>query len=145
MNSCKIQLTGCYPKFNQELKTTKIIYNYVVVSGDVKEYSADKELAGVLSLQDDGEFKGAPRFVSTKNLGETAEINRVTKKDGTTDWYNDNLEELLIQSEIASLSPMEQQAIALDRARQAMDRARATALSLKAKRNAVVSSDLKQS
>lgn len=132
MKKATIKFTGVYPKFNPETKTTKILYNYVVVSGDSKQYIADKEAEGTLSLQDEGEHKGKPRFVSTKNLGMEVEIDRVTRKDGSIGWFTDNLEQLVMNAEVESLPEFAKAEYGKSLALDAIARAKQTVLNLKA-------------
>jgi len=124
--------TGIYFKFNEETKERSVRYNYVVVDGDVKQYTADRELAGFLSLQDNGEHAGKPRFASLKDLGQTSELNRVEKKDGSHDWYTDDTEALLIESAVKALPEYAKQAYGKELAMDAIATARATAQRIKA-------------
>ena len=149
MKKVIIVLTGVYPKFTpataEKPASTKMLYNYAVISGDVKQYSADKESTGHLSLQDDGAHKGAPRFVSSKNLGEQVELNRITRKDGTSDWFTDNTEQMLIDSEINSLPDYAKAEVGKQLTSEAIARAKATASKVKALRATAVVADLKKS
>lgn len=137
MKKATIQFTGVYPSFNVETKVTRILFNYVVISGDVDTYAKDKEATNHLSIQDDintPEFNGKPRFVSTKNLGMTTEIDRVVKKDGTIDWYTDNIEQMIINAEVDSLPEYAKVAYGKELALEAIIRAKSTALAIKAQR-----------
>lgn len=154
MKKVTVVFTGVYPKFNKETGERKMVYNYVVVSGDVKSFVADKTATGHLSLmtQDPNnsvakEHIGLPRFVSTKNLGMEVELNQVAKKDGTKDWYVDDMEQMIIESEINSLPAYAKAEYGKALASDALARAKATASAIKAKRaqQALVVEDLKKS
>lgn len=138
MKKVIVMFTGVYFKFDTVTKERKVLYNYVVVSGDSKQYSADKEATGHLSLQDNSngdclpEHVGLPRFVSTKNIGHETELNRVEKKDGSFDWYTDDTEAMLVSAEIGALPEFAKQAIGKELALEAIARAKATASALKA-------------
>ena len=154
MKKVTVVFTGVYPKFNKETGERKMVYNYVVVKGDVKNFIADKTAGGHLSLmtQDPNgsvakEHLGLPRFVSTKNLGMETELQQVTKKDGSIDWYTDDLEQMIIESEINSLPAYAKAEYGKALATDALARAKATALAIKAQRakQALVVEDLKKS
>ncbi len=149
MKKIQIVFTGVYPKFTpataDKPATTKMLYNYVVVDGDVESYKADKSAIGFLSLQEEGEHAGKPRFVSNRNLGTSTELNRVKKQDGSFDWFTDNTEQMLIDSEINALPDYAKSAIGAQLANEAIARARATANHIKAMKAVAVDADLKKS
>lgn len=131
MKTVQILFTGVYPKFNVETGERKMLYNYVVISGDVEQFIADKDASGYLSLQDDGEHAGKPRLGINKNLGNESELQRVEKKDGSYDWYTDDTEAMLIASEIGSLDAVAKAEYAREEIRNARERAKATAARVK--------------
>jgi hypothetical protein len=149
MKKIQIVFTGVYPKFTpataDKPATTKMLYNYVVVDGDVEAYKADKSAISFLSLQEEGEHAGKPRYVSNRNLGTSTELNRVKKQDGTFDWFTDNTEQMLIDSEINALPDYAKSAIGAQLANEAIARARATANHIKAMKAVAVDADLKKS
>ena len=159
MKSAIITFTGVYFKFDDETKETRAMFNYVVTDGDVKGYSKDKESQinpktgkNCLSLQTQDENNnvleehlGLPRFVSTTDLGQSVEINRAKRQDGSYDWFVDNTEKVLIATAVKSMSTEEKTAYAKDSAKQKIDDAKATAqriIALKKAQSAVVA-DLK--
>jgi len=131
MKKVKIVFTGVYVKFTPATETTsatrKVLYNYVVVDGDIAQYSADKEASGHLSLQDTGEYTDAPRYVSRKNLQQENELTRIQKKDGTFDWYTDDIEAMLMSSEVNEMSDAGKQAHGQKEVADATARVKATA------------------
>lgn len=150
MKTAIITFTGVYFKFDSETKETSALFNYVVTDGDVKGYSKDKESQinpktgkNCLSLQtqdEQGSVKpehiGLPRFVSTRDLGQSAEINRAPRQDGSFDWFVDNTEQVLIKQAVKSMSVEEKSAYALESARDLIANAKATAQRIKAMRSA---------
>ena len=131
METVQILFTGVYPKFNAETGERKMLYNYVVVGGDVEQFIQDKDASGYLSLQDDGEHAGKPRLGINKNLGVESKLQRVEKKDGSYDWYTDDTEAMLIASEIGSLDAVAKAEYAREEIRNARERAKATAIRVK--------------
>lgn len=110
MSKITITRVGGYVKNNADAQTKKYLFNYVVTGGDVKQYIADKTVEklpdgrSALSLQDNAngttlpEHIGLPRFVTQNFLGESAEIDRVKRKDGTFGWFADDTEQLIQNS-----------------------------------------------
>lgn len=87
----QIEFTGTYV----HMRTGRTLYNYVVIGGDVDQYSKDQEELGFLSLQDSlptngiipkPEHIGLPRYVSLTSIGNTNTIIRIPRKDGSMYW-----------------------------------------------------------
>jgi hypothetical protein len=159
MKTAIIVFTGIYFKFDDETKETRAMFNYVVTDGDVKGYIKDKESQinpksgkNCLSLQTQDENNtvlpehiGLPRFVSTTDLGQSVEINRAKRQDGSFDWFVDNTLKVLIASAVKSMSTEEKTAYAKDSALEKINGAKATAERIIAMRKAQASvvTDLK--
>lgn len=134
MKKVQILFTGIYVKFNAETKERALRYNYVVVGGDVKDFTADKKASGYDSIQDEGEHAGKPRIAMLKDIGETGELQRVLKKDGTYDWYTDETDALVMESLVNSLSTAGKAEFAKDEVREMKLKALQLSASIKAKR-----------
>lgn len=130
----QIVFTGVFVKFNADTKERALRYNYVVVGGDVKEFMADKKASGFDSTQDEGEHAGKPSIAMLKNIGDESELQRVLKKDGTYDWYTDEIDDLLIEAIIAAMSPADKQKFAKDEVRTILAKKAELVAFIKAKR-----------
>jgi hypothetical protein len=117
--------------------TRKVLFNYVIISGDVDAYSEDKASTDNLSLQTDGEFAGKPRYVSTTDKGLQVELTRREKKElgvglGIYDWYSDDLEEILENQMLNELPEFAKAEVAKDLIAQARAKAQATLANVRA-------------
>jgi len=135
------RFTGPYVsvKKNPEtgVTTRKVLFNYVIISGDVDAYSEDKASTDNLSLQSDGEFAGKPRYVSTTDQGLQVELTRREKKEngigtGIFGWYTDDLESILENQMLNELPEFAKQEVAKDLIAQARAKAQATLANVRA-------------
>jgi hypothetical protein len=134
MKKVSILFTGVYVKFNEQTKERALRYNYVVVAGDVKDFVADKNALGYGSIQSEGEHAGKPRIGLLKDIGETGQLQRVLKKDGTYDWYTDETDTLVMESLINGMSAAAKQEYARDEVREMRAKAMQLSASIRAKR-----------
>ena len=85
-------------------------------------------------MQDEGEHAGKPRIALLKDIGESGELQRVLKKDGTYDWYTDETDALVMESLVNSMSTAAKQEYAKDEVREMKLKALQLSASIKAKR-----------
>jgi hypothetical protein len=119
------------------ITTRKVLFNYVIIDGDVDTYSEDKASTDHLSLEKEGEFAGKPRFVSTKDLGLQVELTRREKKidgvgTGVFEWYSDDLAEILENQMLNELPDFAKAEVAKDLVAQARAKAQATLANVRA-------------
>ncbi len=69
----------------------KLVYknNYVVISGDVDTFIADKKATHFYCVMEDGEFKGKPRITLPYTSDRYTEMERFLNKDGIYVWSVD--------------------------------------------------------
>ena len=117
--------------------TRKVLFNYVIISGDVDAYSEDKASTDHLSLEKEGEFAGKPRFVSTTDKGLQVELTRREKKidgvgTGIFEWYADDLADILENQMLNELPEFAKAEVAKDLIAQARAKAQATLANVRA-------------
>lgn len=144
MKKVQIVFTGVYVKFNPVTKERALRYNYVVVGGDVKTFTEDKKASGFDSTQDEGEHAGKPRIAMLKDIGETAELQRILKKDGTYDWFTDETDALVEESLVNNMSSAGKAEYAKEEVRQMLINKAKLSASIRAKResDAQIASEL---
>jgi len=135
------KFTGPYVsvKKNPEtgVTTRKVLFNYIIIDGDVDTYSEDKASTDHLSLEKEGEFAGKPRYVSTTDKGLQVELTRKEKKEngigtGMFEWYSDDLEAILENQMLSELPEFAKQEVAKDLVAQARAKAQATLANVRA-------------
>jgi hypothetical protein len=69
----------------------KLVYknNYVIISGDIDTFVADKKATGYGSFMEDGDHKGKPRVTLPFTTDRFTEMDRFLNKDGIYDWSVD--------------------------------------------------------
>lgn len=69
----------------------KLVYknNYVIISGDIDSFVADKKATGFGSFMEEGEHKGKPRVTLPFTTDRYTEMDRFLNKNGIYDWSVD--------------------------------------------------------
>ena len=138
MKKVQLVFVNTYIKYNKETKEKTLMFNYAVVSGDVKQYVADKEAEGFHSVltQEEGreiipvELLGKPRFASTQELS-TLEIERTKRTNGVYGWFVDDLDAIMLEAKAKTLPKFARDAFGKELAVNAIAEAKASALAMR--------------